>query len=213
MTAPILPPPPSISNHPLTDDNNRMTRAYVNWFFNVYNILIDVASKAGGNSTFVVNTAGDSLPNAQVLASLNTGFAKVTSESGLISTQTMLAESDIVNLVNDLSVLTSSVAGKADRTNPVFIGQVVSSSGGAGYSIKEGSNCKMGTAVLNGTTAVVISNSTVTSTSRIFLTVQVSGGSVGAPYVDSRIAGTSFSIKSTNGSDSSTVAYLLFEPS
>jgi hypothetical protein len=78
--------------------------------------------------------------------------------------------------------------------------------------VKEGSNAKMGTATLNGSTEVTISNTSVTTNSRILLTIQSPGGTVGSPYVSSRSAGTSFGIKSTNASDSSTVAYHIIEP-
>ena len=83
---------------------------------------------------------------------------------------------------------------------------------GSGLQIKEGSNCKQGTATLNGTTAVVVSNTSVTASSRIFLTINTPGGTPGSPYVSARSAGTSFSIKSTGASDTSTVAYEIFEP-
>jgi hypothetical protein len=83
---------------------------------------------------------------------------------------------------------------------------------GAGIQIKEGSNCKQGTATLNGTTAVVVSNTSVTSSSRIFLTIQTPNGTPASPYVSARTAGTSFSIKSTGASDTSTVAYFITEP-
>lgn len=92
-------------------------------------------------------------------------------------------------------------------------GNIISSAVGKGFQVKEGSNAKMGTATLNGTTAVVVSNTSVTATSRIFVTTNASGGTVGVPYVDTRSAGTSFSLKSTNAADTSTVAWVIFEPS
>lgn len=83
---------------------------------------------------------------------------------------------------------------------------------GRGLKIKEGSNAKQGTAVLNGTTAVVVANTSVTATSRIFLTINAPGGTPASPYVFTRTPGTSFSIKSTGASDTSTVAYFITEP-
>lgn len=78
--------------------------------------------------------------------------------------------------------------------------------------VKEGSNAKMGTATLNGTTDVTVSTTAVTSTSRIFLTIQALGGTAGSPYVRTRTAGTSFTIRSTGASDTSTVAWMIVEP-
>lgn len=85
---------------------------------------------------------------------------------------------------------------------------------GAGLRVAEGSNAKQGTATLNGTTSVVVSNTSVTANSRIFLTIQ-SRGSVnppGSPYVVTRTAAASFSIASTVASDNSVVAFEILEP-
>lgn len=83
---------------------------------------------------------------------------------------------------------------------------------GRGLQVAEGSNAKMGTATLNGTTNVVVATTAVTANSRIFLTTQASSATYGAPVVVSRVAGTSFTIKSTTASDTSTVAWLMVEP-
>jgi polygalacturonase len=63
------------------------------------------------------------------------------------------------------------------------------------------------TANTNGVTL-----SSVSANSRILLTIQSPGGTVGSVYVNARRAGTSFSIKSTSATDTSIVAYELFEP-
>jgi hypothetical protein len=78
--------------------------------------------------------------------------------------------------------------------------------------IAEGTNAKMGTATLNGTTAVTISTTAVTANSRILLTIQAPGGTPASAYVSARTAGTSFQIKSTGASDTSTVAWVILEP-
>jgi hypothetical protein len=76
-------------------------------------------------------------------------------------------------------------------------------------SISLGSNT--GTAVLVGGT-VTVNNTLVTANSRIFLTTQVTGGTVGSPYISARTASTSFTITSTSGTDTSTVAWMIVEP-
>ena len=61
--------------------------------------------------------------------------------------------------------------------------------------------------------AVTVQNVNVTSTSRIFLTAQ-SLGTVTTPQalaVTARTAGTSFTITSASASDTSVVAYEIFE--
>lgn len=83
---------------------------------------------------------------------------------------------------------------------------------GDGIQFAEGSNARMGTATLSSGTATV-SNTSVTATSRIFLTSQADGGTPGSLRVSARSAGTNFTITSSSGSDTSTVAYVIFEPS
>lgn len=84
---------------------------------------------------------------------------------------------------------------------------------GKGLRVKEGSNAKQGTATLVAGT-VTVSNTSVTATSRIFLTVQ-SLGTVAAPKaiaVTARTAATSFTITSADATDTSVVAWEIFEP-
>lgn len=74
-------------------------------------------------------------------------------------------------------------------------------------------NTASGTVVLSAGTATV-STALVTANSRIFLTAQILGtitGGVGLA-ISARTAGTSFTIKSENALDTSTVAWLIFEP-
>lgn len=82
---------------------------------------------------------------------------------------------------------------------------------GFGLQVKEGSNAKQGTAVLVAGT-VTVANTAVTANSRILLTTQTPGGTAGFLVVSARVAGTSFTILSSNAADTSTVAYEIFEP-
>lgn len=83
---------------------------------------------------------------------------------------------------------------------------------GAGLQVAEGSNARMGTAVLVAG-AVTVANTSVTANTRIYLTSQVDGGAPGFLRVSARTPGTSFTITSGSGTDTSTVAYLMVEPS
>lgn len=106
-------------------------------------------------------------------------------------------------------------SGQASGTFSVFSGAakaLIAGTAGGGVAVKEGTNARMGTATLNGTTAVTINNTSVTANTRILLTIQTPGGTIGSPYVFTRTAGTSFQIKSTTAGDTSTVAWLLVEP-
>jgi len=82
---------------------------------------------------------------------------------------------------------------------------------GQGIKVAEGTNAKQGTAVLTAGSAVV-ANTSVTASSRILLTSQADGGAPGFLRVSARTAGTSFTITSSSGTDTSTVAYEIFEP-
>lgn len=77
--------------------------------------------------------------------------------------------------------------------------------------LKDGADQPMGVVTLVGGTALVTNNK-VTANSRIFLTSQLDGGSPGSLRVSARVDGTSFTITSSSGTDTSTVAYLILEP-
>lgn len=112
------------------------------------------------------------------------------------------------------------VPSAANRTSAIGIGNGVTVNanstwviGGLGkkQAITEGTNGCMGAATLVGGT-VVVSNTLVTTTSRIFLTNQNGAGTVGSSYVSARTAGTSFTITSTSGTDTSLIAWEIKEP-
>lgn len=88
--------------------------------------------------------------------------------------------------------------------------QIQAATAGFGFSVKSGSNCKMGTATLVGGT-VTVSNTSVTSNSLIFLTTQSVGGTVGYSYISAKVASTSFTITSISALDTSIVAWLIME--
>lgn len=84
----------------------------------------------------------------------------------------------------------------------------------AGLTVGVGTAVKTllhGTATLVGGT-VVVSNAAVTANSRIMLTSQVDGGTPGFLRISARSAGVSFTILSSSGTDTSTVAWEIIEP-
>lgn len=68
-----------------------------------------------------------------------------------------------------------------------------------------------GRAVLVGGT-VTVPTKKATATANIMLTTQVPGGTPGWLQVSARTAGTSFTILSSSGTDTSTVGYTITEP-
>lgn len=100
----------------------------------------------------------------------------------------------------------------------VGTGHLAIATAGKGLQIKEGSNAKMGQAILNGSGTVTVSTTAVTANSRIFLSYADKGtSSVGQTeplWVSSISAATSFTIRSgvTGSSNDSTVNWLIIEP-
>jgi len=82
---------------------------------------------------------------------------------------------------------------------------------GGGIQIKSGTNARMGVATLAAGT-VTVTNNSVTANTRIFLSRETTGGTVGH-LSSTRSNGVSFTINSSSGTDTSTVAWLLIEQS
>lgn len=136
-----------------------------------------------------------------------TGNESVTGTLGVTGATTLTAGATF----GGYSQVNASFGVTGDST---VLGNEIINAVGSGLKVKEGANARMGTAVLNGVTEVTVANTSVTATSRIFITVESPGGTVGgAAYVSSRIAGTSFGIKGLVVGDTSTVAWMIVEPS
>lgn len=142
---------------------------------------------ASGNGAYGLFVTGDSVPRFTWMA------------TGAISWGSGSATQDVT--------LGRSGAGVLSVT----LGSFSVTTAGQGLRVKEGSNAKQGTATLSAGT-VTVSNTSVTSSSRIFVGTATPGGTVGAPFVSSVTAGTGFTIKSTSSTDTSVVAYEIFEP-
>ncbi len=155
-------------------------------FFN-FKCYIESSSKTGNPQDFMIDMDGaQGFPSA--------GFNSIFHISGSTSKITITpfnGLSDALQVNGNLS-----------------IGAV-----GTGLQVKEGSNAKQGTATLVGGT-VTIPNASVTANSRIFLTIQ-SLGTVITPSalgITARTPGASFTISSSASTDTSTVAWEIFEP-
>ena len=110
---------------------------------------------------------------------------------------------------------TSATSGVASvkRTTINKDGRLSLDTAGQTFAITEGANCCMGTAVLVAGT-VTVATTAVTANSRIFLTVQTLG-TVAIPTpiaVTATTVATDFTITSANAVDTSTVAWVILEP-
>ncbi len=106
-----------------------------------------------------------------------------------------------------------TLTGTLTAADVAASGDVKITTAGKGLYVKEGSNATMGIATLVLGTVVVATNK-VTATSRIQLTAQTLG-TVAVPQalaVSARTASTSFTILSSDLTDTSTVAWMIVEP-
>lgn len=115
----------------------------------------------------------------------------------------------IATVLGLTAVKPNTLTGSVNRLDPgdgslVVTGKTVVPSGGTA--------ARMGTATLAAGT-VTVNTTAITATSVVQLTTQTPGGTVGSPYVNARTAGTSFTIKSTSASDTSTVGWRILDPS
>lgn len=102
-------------------------------------------------------------------------------------------------LISDADFFFSPAAGKTVYTYPA----------GRGFGVSEGSNAKMGTFTLSSGAAWV-ANTSVTASSRIFLTIQTKSGTSTGVGVTSTTVNVGFNAFGA-ATDNSTVAYLIFE--
>jgi hypothetical protein len=109
---------------------------------------------------------------------------------------------------NNVLVGNNTNVGANSHSNCIIFGNGATSTA-SGQMVITGS--MSGTAVLVGGTVVVASTS-VTASSRILLTTQSPAGVPGFVYISARVANTSFTILSSSGADTSTVAWFIFEP-
>lgn len=114
------------------------------------------------------------------------------------------------NYVNKLAVGTTSKTSGAGLLID-SAGEIGVTTAGSGISIQEGSNARMGVAVLVAGT-VTVSTTAVQTGDRIFLTRTAASGTIGALSVENIINATSFRIDSTDSAETSTVEWIIVRP-
>lgn len=173
-------------------------------------------------------SSGEKLFDSQITSAGSAVYARVANGSNAASSAAVLSLDASANgfgvrdcqirATNDggnaltLSFWTANGAAPTEKVSIGPTGQISLQIAGRGLSVKEGANCKQGTATLVAG-SVTVANTSVTANSRIFVTSQADGGTPGFLRVSARVAGTSFTITSSSGTDTSTVAYFITEPS
>lgn len=168
-----------------------------------------------GVATFTASpvfNGGISVPGTSSLAIVHASAVDVT-QLTVNGAGTLTVGTGATTLGGALSVtgFTGLAAAQTSGNLTVFGSSLILGSAGTGLQIKEGANATSGVATLVAGTVTVNTNK-VTATSRIQLTGQVDGGTPGFQRVSARVAGTSFTITSSNAADTSQVAWTLIEP-
>ena len=182
-------------------------------YFGVIGLAFNNA--AGSNNIggyFALKTGRDLGPNAiPSLPSINAGILVDNVTQTSVDLAVFQSGGVSVTRINGSGNILSAVDGGinigalgTNRPKTIYLS--------GGVAVSESANGKQGTIALVAGTATV-SNTSVTATSRIFLTAQ-SLGTVVIPQalaVTARTAGTSFTITSQSATDTSTIAYEIFE--
>lgn len=160
------------------------------------------------------DSGGDPYAIFQVLSSTVWSLGldnSTTNNDFVISKNITLGTSNVLSIDGSSNAWTISNAvtlttGSLTLTN----GNLALSTIGNGITIKEGTNARIGSSVLVAG-SVTVSNTSVTNNTVILLTCQIEGGTPGFLRISTRTPGTSFVITSSNGADTSTVGWVMFE--
>lgn len=207
----------TVTGNSITNTNHYGIRVSASTCIIANNILDDCCVDNGAAS-YIPVFSSKNIITGNVLKRTNKGFVGINLTSGagqcVVSgnfTDVFASGQGIAdNSATGTNVIASNVS---DGTNGILPkGDLSLSEVGKTFKIKEGTNAKMGTSVLVGGT-IIVSTTAVTANSRILLSIQTPGGTVGTPYISERSSGTSFTITSTSATDTSTVAWIVIEPS
>ena len=157
---------------------------------------------AGSDITDITNRSHNVMQSIQGGTTGEYYHLTATQHTALVTWSGKTVPTGVVVGTTDTQVLSNK-----ELTSPLMTGAefadkltVRSSGGGSGKAT-----------LVAGT--VTVNNTNVTADTIIILTPQNSSGTVGHARVTSVTAGTSFTITSTSATDTSTIGYLLIEPS
>jgi hypothetical protein len=178
-------------------------------------------SIAGNSNGLVVDAEGASATNFYITSQNTSGVVALINNAGNQTAGSLLS------LVQDnASTAATALTIQQDGTGDAIsitgnggvailtvdtTGNLIFKKNGTGLSFVEAANGRMGTATLVGGT-IAVANTTVTANTRVFISRSTTGGTEGH-LSTTQIASTSFTVNSSSGTDTSTVNWLLIEPS
>jgi len=181
------------------------------WRNGTFTLILDWAT----DQTLKISDGSSGFYDLQARAITASGVITAPSNSahtfGSAGTQVSLAAGVVTIAGSGLTrTLTATAAGIAsNRGFQCDNGSVYFAYPPTGLIMKSGTGARAGTATLVAGT-VTVTNTSVSASTRIFLTVRTTGGTLGTlSYTLS--AGASFTINSSSASDTSTVTYFLIE--
>lgn len=178
---------------------------------------------SNGNIIYTFKTVACDLGSSIVAETLTDTLTLTSSNGSLLITGYPLSDTaDILISINTgaFNALLSAADNTLQKALDTIDNKALNKSGDtatgvigfdSGFSVKEGTNKRMGAAVLVAG-VVTVNTTAVTANSRIFLTSQADGGTPGFVRISARVAATSFTITSSNVADTSTIAWLIVEP-
>lgn len=202
------------------------------------NLQLGSSGLTGDRTISAINTAGDaeltisSQDNMHFTASqYDWANNSATAMLSLTTTQAIFGDSGFTVKSKDLGggIGRALTVQAGNNLSGSFKGGDLTLQGGSGSSgidgdliletrsstgtlkLNDGANEQMGIATLVGGT-VTVNNTKITANTRIFYAVDVAGGTQGFLRISARTAGTSFTITSTSGTETSTVVWMLVEP-
>lgn len=211
-------------NIPFLTDDTTGRLGYKNSVTGLDMALVDPASANITGGAINGTTIGATTPTTVAATSLNLAAGTVgapplnfvgATNSGFYSptanTFAFVIAGTEVGRVNNTGNFLLGAAAEVGSGKLQVTGDISAVALGFGYRVREGANGKQGSAVLVAG-VVTINTTNVTANSRILLTSQVDGGAPGFLRVSSRVVGTSFTVTSSMATDTSTIAYEIFEP-
>lgn len=182
-----------------------------------------IHAQAGGTDRFRVAHTGNITTSGATISMTATTSASVFTPQFSVASSGTNADLLVNNTASEFwrfratnaAVFSLNRNGSSDifsvtSTNFTLNSNLLLGVAGNKITIKSGSNASAGTAVLVGGT-VTVNTTAVGANSMVQLTSQVDGGTPGFLRITAKVNGTSFTITSSSGTDTSTVGWVIID--